>query len=232
MIGFKKLVQADSAIERLQNAGYTYLLNNTTITFKADHGTIIISKSLQRRNVIYLDIAPYFTKYGISEKDIRYRREWSQDEESIQAIYDFILTKLLPVILRLKGPFNVNKTAYYTTIIEAMGKHGYDKYSEGRRIFQIPYYLKNKLLNTLTEISQSLESDYIQFDLPDNCSVYFAIDEGKTYYIIFSQGGRYWLYSWYKYGSIYKEGVDCIKEMAEGFVNDWENLKGVPIPLG
>ena len=226
---FKKLVSVESAIIQLKNAGFTCQFENRDIMFKNEKGYICISKSLHRKDIIYLDVFPYFRKYGISEKEIGYQREWPQNQESVQAIYEFILTKLLPIILRVKGPFAVKKQEYYETIIEIMKKHEYQKYSEGRKVFEIPYYIKNRLLNTLTEISKTLESDYIHFELTDGCSVYFTVDEGKTYYIIFSQDDRYWLYSWYKYGSMYSEGLDCIKEMVEGFVHDWENLKDVPV---
>jgi hypothetical protein len=111
-----------------------------------------------------------------------------------------------------------------------MAKHNYADYSNEKKKFTIPLFVKNRRTNELHESSITIEFECLGYALSSESRVYFNISD-ELHDFVFSHNEKYWNYPWHKYASVTSEGVECIKEMVEGFMKDWENLIDAPIPF-
>ena len=227
---FVKLVMIQESIDKIESMGFQKKIERSSIYFYNQYGYIDIYKSTHYKNLIYLQCS-FLDAYGISRAEIGYKREWYQSEENIKEIYEYIISTLLPIVSKLKGPQNVKRKEYYEIIIKIMKEHKYKKLSEGRKEFTIPELLKNYVMNKLSEISTKKEVDYVEFLLDEYSKVYFTINDDIDHGLIFSFKDQFWFYPWYKFASGYAEDNKCITEMVETFLANWKSLINAPVPV-
>jgi hypothetical protein len=224
---FRKLVMIQENIKKIEDMGFQVTLEINAIFFQNEYGYVGMHKE---KNIIYLECS-FLNTYGISKAEIGYIREWLYSEENINEIYKYIINVLLPRVINLKGPYGINKNEYYEIIAKTMEKHGYKIFFKGEKRFVIPMLLKNYLTNDLSEISGNKNVNYIEFPLDDDCKVYFTIKEDSSHGLIFSFKDKLWFYPWYRFGSVYDEGVNCIIDMVEKFLENWKSLINAPTPI-
>ncbi len=233
MGSFTKYITDKESLDKMQEAGFTYnleTLRSGVIFFKNGWGDIVISKSQHRKNVVYLD-SSFLQDYGISYESIGYQRAWEGGNEDIPKVYAYIFDTLLPCVTKLRGPYKVGKEKCRDTIISVMAKYKYEKYTEGKKIFQIPFVWKDiKTNEILQEMSSQIEFEYLEYELSSESHVYFDIERGCSGFV-FSHNEKNWEYLWFKYASVMSEGVECIQEIVEGFIKDWKNLIDAPIHI-